>query len=78
MGPLFVLADIPIIQVGHKTYEDILIRGGLCPSATNSANFVRLINEVKQETLSEEQRKLVFKNLGIKGDWFDRLKQALK
>ena len=35
MGPLFALAGIPSIQVGHKVYEDILVKEGLCYVVTH-------------------------------------------
>jgi hypothetical protein len=77
MGPLFALAGIPMVQVGHKTYEDVLVRGNLCPSATNSVDFIRSIKAIKPAAVSEEQKRIIFKSLGIKEDWFNILKQAL-
>jgi hypothetical protein len=79
MGPLFALAGIPIVQVGHKTYEDVLVRGLglLCPSATTASGFADAIRAIHSKPVSEEQRILIFAGLGIKEDWFKRLKRAL-
>ncbi len=77
MGPQFALAGIPIIQVGHNTYEDILVRNHLCPSATTSSEFVKAFLEVKPEAISEERQQLLFKGLGITSDWFKIFKQAI-
>lgn len=77
MGPLFALAGIPMAQVGHKTYEDVVVRNKLCPSVTNSIDFVKVITSMKSEPVCEDRQKVIFKSLGIREDWFDLLKKAL-
>ena len=77
MGPQFVLAGIPVVQVGHKTYEDVLVRGKLCSSVTDSTNFVQSITAMKPTVVTEEQKKLIFTSLGIKDNWFETLKQVI-
>jgi hypothetical protein len=76
MGPQFVLAGIPTIQVGHKMFEDILVRGGLCPSVTSASDFVEAARMIKPEALSEEQRRIILKGLGIRDDWFEVFKRS--
>jgi len=77
MGPQFVLADIPTIQIGHKTYEDLLVRNGLSPSVTKVDQFIKVIDDLNQQK-KEIQRDLIFKGLGIKHDWLQTLKLALR
>ena len=35
MGPVFALSGMGTIQVAHKTYPDVLVRGKICPSVTD-------------------------------------------
>lgn len=77
MGPLFALAGIPMAQVGHDTYEDVMVRSGLCPSATNSSDFVSIITKLNAVEVSENSRREIFKSLGIQENWLDILKKAL-
>lgn len=76
MGPLFVLAGIPTIQIGHEVYEDILVRNELAPTVTNAIQFAKVINneEGMKKNLSKE---LILKGLGIKEDWLETLQSAL-
>lgn len=74
MGPLFALAGISTIQVGHKTYEDLLIKSGLCRSATNSFDFIDALEERK----SPSDAAILFEKLGINKEWFKALKDALQ
>jgi len=77
MGPMFALAGIPMMQVGHKSYEDVIVRGGLCPSTTTSEAFIQAIATIKPEAVSDESRKKILASLGIKEEWFARLKEAI-
>ncbi len=78
MGPLFALAGIPTLQVGHETFKDVLVRGGLCQSVTNASDFVKAASALKSVPVTEEQRRIIFKSLGIKEDWFRLFKLALQ
>lgn len=78
MGPLFALAGIPMAQVGHNTFEDVMVRSGLCLSATNTADFVEVIGKMKSALVTDEQRQSIYKSIGIREDWFEVFKQALK
>ncbi|MBI2743908.1 MAG: hypothetical protein HYX48_08345 [Chlamydiales bacterium] len=69
MGPLFALAGIPTIQVGHERYEDILVRGGVSPSITNAAELIKAIAQVDPQPLSNERRRGLFASLGIRDNW---------
>jgi len=77
MSPQFALAGIPMVQVGHETYEDALVKDGLCPSVTCASDFVKVVNEIKPVTVSEEMRRTIYRSLGIREDWYQILKLAL-
>lgn len=40
MAAQFIFSGIPTVQVGHETYDDILVRNQLAPTVTNSEEFV--------------------------------------
>lgn len=77
MGPQFILAGIPCLQVGHKTYPDVIVRGGLCPSVTDSKAFVEQVLKTQPIEVTDEKRNAIYKSLGIRDDWFQVLKKAL-
>lgn len=77
MGPQFALAGIPMLQVGHNTYEDVMVRSGLCPSVTNREDFMEAIAKMQPAVVTEEQRQSIYKSIGIRADWFEIFKQAL-
>lgn len=77
MGPQFILAGIPCIQIGHETYEDVLIRNGLAPSVTNAVDFAKIINSLNVES-EKPPKDLVLKGLGIREDWANILDNSIK
>lgn len=77
MGPLFALAGIPMIQVGRRPYEDIVIKENLCPSATNSASFAKALSSMESISITEEKKIEIYQKLGIREDWAQNLKRAL-
>lgn len=80
MGPLFALAGIPTIQVGHETYEDVLVRGGLCTAVTSSQSLFKALAAVAPAPapVSQDLRDTIHKSLGIQEEWFTILKSAVK
>lgn len=76
MGPLFALAGIPIIQVGHEIYEDILVKNNLCIAVTNPSDFVRGIAHLNLVATSEQRIK-IFLSCGISKDWYIIFKEIL-
>lgn len=78
MGPQFALAGIPTIQVGHKKYEDILVRNSLNHTATSAAELIAAIAAANTSSKQESQRELIFKGLGIRSDWFNVLEKVVK
>lgn len=76
MGPQFVLEGIPTIQIGHETYEDILVRNHLAPTVTSANGFAEVIKTLeKMGTMPQED---LLNSLGIKQDWPNRLEAIIK
>jgi hypothetical protein len=75
MGPQFVLAGIPAIQVGHETYADILVKNHLCPSATNKDQLIQAIHDCWDR--KEMPRQTLLDGLGIQDNWLQNLESAL-
>ena len=77
MGPQFVLAGLPTIQIGHETYEDILVRNRLAPSVTTVDQWISAVDGLsrQQQDISKE---VVLEGLGIKTDWLQVLETTLK
>lgn len=72
MGPQFILSGIPTVQVGHETYEDILVRSHLALSVTDEIQFVCAIKK-----LASVQSDLILNGLGLRQDWSEILKGSL-
>jgi hypothetical protein len=72
MGPQFLLAGIPVIQVGHHVYEDILVRNHLAPAATSIAELIKALGEKPQIAKTP-----LLRDLGIREDWKERLTNRL-
>lgn len=76
MGPQFVLAGIPTFQIGHETYEDILVKHHLADSVTNAEQLKQEVGSLKDnKTIS---RKDLLDGLGIKENWTTRLECIIK
>lgn len=78
MAPQFALARIPVMQIGHETYLDILVKNNLCPTVTNAPAFIVAFSKMFSGTDSQsdtEQR--VWKGLGIQKNWKDNLQKGL-
>jgi hypothetical protein len=78
MGPQFVLAGIPTAQIGHETYEDVLVRNKLCPSITKTAELIAIIEAMEKQHKQQVQREVILKGLGIRADWLQVLEKTLK
>lgn len=76
MAAQFILSGIPTVQVGHETYDDILVRNQLAPTVTNSEEFVQIINNLKD--MEEQPKEAVLKGLGYKENWPEVLANAIK
>lgn len=78
MGPQFVLAGIPTIQVGHNTYEDILVKNGLCSVVTDVDGFLVALDRLQKSARLEVSSESILQRLGIRSNWPDRLEDAIK
>jgi hypothetical protein len=76
MGPQFVLEGIPTVQIGHETYEDILVKNHLAPTVTNAEGFAQVIGNL--EKIGKMPQKDLLSSLGIKEDWPTTLENAIK
>lgn len=77
MGPQFVLAGIPTIQVGHETFEDILVRNRLSPSVTNVNQLISVVDGLTHQK-KEIPQEVILEGLGIKSNWLPILEKAIK
>ena len=75
MGPQFALAGIPAIQTGHETYDDILVRNKLAPSAINIEGFIDALESLEKP--KEIPKQDLLNSLGISEDWQSALEHAL-
>lgn len=73
MSPQCALAGIPVIQVGHDTYSDLLIREKIAPSACNPEAFLQAIRHLAKPPKSTQ----LLDKLGISLDWPSRLKKCI-
>ena len=81
MAPQFALLDLPIMQVGHEVYEDILVKHQLCHTATNSIELARGFTEMKRRTESlsklEERQQLIYNSIGYTSNWSENLHRII-
>ena len=76
MGPQFVLAGIPTIQVGHECYADILVKNNLCSVANGADELLDALVRL-QKSMKMEQYDVIRQGLGMAEDWVERLEQVL-
>lgn len=77
MASQFALAGIPTIQVGHETYEDILIKNKVIPSITSTDAFIETIVKGNYEGNQSDLKSLIG-YLGIRYDYAAALLEAIK
>lgn len=78
MGPQFVLAGIPTVQVGHNVYEDVLVKNNLCSTATDPDALIWALTHLEEKTEAKSGVDAVKQGLGLHVDWVSRLESALK
>lgn len=76
MGPQFVLAGIPTVQVGHEKAEDVLVRNGWIPSVIEVSQFLTAINDFSHQK-QQIQREALLEGLGVEANWLLNLQTAL-
>lgn len=77
MGPVMALANIPLIQAGHETNPDLLIKKGLVPSATTPKSFRAALNHLDTRMKHPQDTATIKKALGLHDDWLDIMKRSL-
>jgi hypothetical protein len=77
MGPQFVLAGIPTIQIGHDTYHDILVRNKLSPSVTDKDQLLGVLDDIAHQK-THTPKETVLDGIGFKENWLQLLKNALQ
>lgn len=74
----FVLEGIPTVQIGHETYEDILVRNHLAPAVTNAIQFAHVVENLETGIKEKPQKDFILSRLGIREDWSKVLVQEIK
>lgn len=77
MGPQFALEGITTVQIGHKPYNDVLVRNGITPSVTKIDQLLNVIEGLSGPK-NEVQREVVLEALGYKTNWLSILETTLK
>lgn len=75
MGPQFVLAGIPVIQVAREPYEDILVKNELCFIANSGDDFSFALNTIKSGQFEIPSEKIQI-GLGLNEDWSTILEET--
>lgn len=78
MGPQFILARIPTVQVGHEVYEDALVKSRLVSAVTRPDQLRQAIEGLEKLGKDQSQRDVVLRGLGIREDWLKVLKDAIR
>ncbi len=68
----------PRVQVGDKTYKDVLIENGLAHSVTTLHDFIETIVKGNYETSQNDPESLIIKCLGFRNDYNVALIEAIK
>lgn len=74
MSPQFVLAGIPLIQVGHQPFFDLVLKNGLCPFAGNREDFIKAVLDLERGSPAIG----ISHSLGLSSDWLINLEKVLK
>lgn len=74
------LAKIPYMQVGHKTYPDVLVRNGLCPSVTTAEGFAETLEQLIEQSPKDdpEADKKILDGLGIQSNWAENFDNGIQ
>lgn len=75
MGPQFALGGIPTVQIGHETFDDILVRNHIAPTVTNTEQLIQALEALDNMQPIPQQELL--KSLGIKEGWAEALEAAI-
>lgn len=79
-APQFALLDVPIMQIGHEVYEDILVKYHLCEIAMNSAQFIdglKVMKEKHDQPDQTHQIQLIHHAIGYTSNWLENLRKVI-
>lgn len=68
------LAGIPVMQIGHDTFNDRLIKKSLCKSVTTAKSFLKELSPLLNSSFDEETSHQVQEAVGYDKNWKKRLK----
>lgn len=69
----FALSGIPVVQIGHEPYLDLLVKNGLCPSIVDEEQLANVI--LKKTYNVPIPKDVVLNALGVRDNWLDILKR---
>lgn len=78
MGPQFILAGIPTVQIGHETYADILVKNRLVPTVTTPTQLINVMTNLEKEINEPPKKEAILKELGFRKDWLNLLERTIK
>ncbi len=76
MSPQFYVAGIPAIQVGHRLFQDTLVRERLCDEAISTESFLAALDKLAPQRSPEEKAKIE-KVVGVKKEWATIIRTAV-
>lgn len=72
------LAGIPVMQIGHDTFRDRLIKGTLCKSVITVEEFLKELKSLWQSSFDEKAFNQVKEAVGYDVNWQRRLKEIFQ
>jgi hypothetical protein len=77
-GPQFALEGIqPIFQIGHKKYEDILVRNGIISSITTPQEFIYAFQQLNENPPEPYDKQKILNLLGYNKHWNKEFLKAI-
>lgn len=77
MGPQFLLAGLPVVQIGHEKYSDVLTKNQLCSSVTDARGFLNVLDKLDQLSDNKNATHKIYQGLGIDPNWSQNLLKCL-
>ncbi len=72
------LAGLPVMQIGHDTFHDRLIKKDLCKSVTTTDDFLKELKSLGQSSFDEEAFNQIKEAVGYDENWQERLKEIFR
>lgn len=74
MAPLFALAKIPTVQIGHEVYPDILVKSQLCLTVNSEKELAEALTNMPP---NQHEGCEIEEKLGIRSNWLATLEGLL-